>query len=189
MPFQTIKKWTFSLAFVTVILAAGVAQAETIYVSVAGQIQGPFKGEFVQKNLESKFLAHRFRYSAGIPRDPLTGMATGRLQHKPVIITKGWGASSAQFFQAMLTNENLAQVVIDFVAPDASGNGVMVLTHRIRLTNARVVDISQSTDSYDPAPKSLTTMVQLEDISLTFQRIDIEDVLNKTTVTSDSARP
>jgi type VI secretion system secreted protein Hcp len=188
MKIQIVRRILIGVMLIGATIGAAAAQAEAMYVAVTGQVQGPFRGEIVQKNFEGKFSALKFRYGVGSPRDAATGMATGRVQQKPVIISKAWGAASSQLYQALLTNENLALVTIDFVTPD--GNGLMVLTHRIRLTNARVVDISQSTESLDPARPIAATaaQIQLEEVSLTFQRIEIEDVMNKTVVTSDALR-
>jgi type VI secretion system secreted protein Hcp len=134
-------------AFVFIAFGAATGQADTIYVSIKGMKQGPFKGEVLQKGFEGKIAGLKFHYDVLSPRDPATGMATGKRQHKPVMITKEWGAASPQLFQALVTNEVLSEVVIDFVSVDPKG--VMALSHSIKLTNAGIADISQSTEPID----------------------------------------
>ena len=70
------------------------------------------------------------------PRDPASGLATGKRQHKPITITMQWGASTPLLIQALTTNENLKDVVIGFVK-----NGAQYAT--IELTNATATDYQQ----------------------------------------------
>jgi type VI secretion system secreted protein Hcp len=92
-----------------------------------------------------------------------------------VTITKEWGAASPQFFQALISNEVLTEVTIDFVTPDPKqlgmASGGMILSHTIKLTNATVSDISYSTE---PIPSG--GFRPLEDVSFTFQKIELIDV-------------
>lgn len=137
-------------AFVLMVFGAATAQADTIYISIKGMKQGPFKGEVLQKGFEGKIAGLKFRYDVVSPRDLATGMATGKRQHKPVMITKEWGAASPQLFQALVTNEVLPEMVIDFVGLDPKGT--MSLSHSIKLTNAPS-QISHTQQS-QPATKS-----------------------------------
>lgn len=168
-------KWIGGLMMVLAVVASGqIVQAETIYVTVKGKVQGQFKGDAspLQKGFEGKITCHRFRYELLSPRDPASGQATGRRQHNPVMLTKEWGPSSPQFFQALTTNEILSEVVIDFVGVDP--RGLPTLTHRITLANATLSGITHSTDTSDKGVR------HLEDVSFTFQRIELEDVSGKT---------
>lgn len=62
------------------------------------------------------------------PRDAASGLPTGKRMHKPFVITMSWGASSPLFIGALVNNENLTKVEIDFTG------GVFTLT------NAQVAD-------------------------------------------------
>jgi len=65
------------------------------------------------------------------PRDAASGLPTGKRQHKPLTIRMAWGPSSPLFVSALVNNENLTKVEIDF-----SGG-------TITLTNASVSDYQQ----------------------------------------------
>jgi type VI secretion system secreted protein Hcp len=164
-------------AVIGVLLSAGYVQADNIYVSAKGMKLGQFKGEIVPapKGFENKIPGLKFHYEVVSPRDAATGLPTGKRQHRPVTFTKEWGVASPQFFQALISNETLTEVIIDFVTPDpkqpGTASGAMVLSHTIKLTNATVSDISYSTE---PIPTG--GFRPLEDISFTFQKIELIDV-------------
>ncbi len=166
------------------------AQADSIYFSVKGAKQGQFRGEAPQQNLKDKMVGLKFVYEVTSPRDVATGQASGKRQHKPLNITKEWGAASPQLFQALVTNEVLPEVFIDFVGVDPK-TGQEVLTHRIRLNNATIANILYRMDEGAGAAagtaKHQTAGGQrhLEEISFTFQRIELEDVIGKTMAADD----
>ena len=170
-------------AVIGVLVSAGYVQADNIYLSITAAKQGLLKGDG-QKGLESKIVALRFHSEVMSPRDAATGLPTGKRQHKPLTITKEWGPASPQLWLALVTNEVLTDVVIDFVGIDPKTPGTMTLSHTIKLTNASVSSIVQSTD---PLPNGTTR--QLEDVSFTFQKIEIMDARAKTDVMDSWGMP
>ncbi len=106
------------------------------YVNIQGKVQGSFRG-----NDKHKFSAPclQFAYQVEAPRDAATGQARGKRQHKPITVTKEWGASSPQLYQALFSNEVLDSVVFQF--PDQNAKGPEKLHPRIELTNATVLQI------------------------------------------------
>ena len=182
MTTQAMTGLVVRLALACMAIAASAARAETIFMSVTAQAQGVLRGDAGKAAPEGKMSALRFRYEVLTAVDTATGMATGKRQHKPVVITKLWSAASPQLFQALVNNENLPEVVIDFVAPDA--NGMIVLMHRVRLVNAKVVDIAHSTEvPSETSNRNLTR--QIEDVTFTFQRIELEDTAGKIAAVDD----
>jgi type VI secretion system secreted protein Hcp len=179
-------------AVVCAVSIAGPAQADNIYVSVKGTKQGQFKGDALRQNLPDKMVARKFFYEVTSPRDAATGMVSAKRQHKPVVITKEWSAASPQLFQALVGSEPLTEVLIDFVGTDPK-SGQEVLTHRIRLTNAAVTNIVHIMEEPGSAgaagtAKHATGIGQphLEQISFSFQRIDLEDLIGKTAAADDA---
>lgn len=150
--------------------------AQEFYFSAVGARQGVFKGEARQKGLEGKIVGLTFDYSVVSPRDPASGLATGKRQHRPVRIIKPWGASSTQFFTALVMNEVLSNVTIDFFSISATGQ--MVLDHTVKLTNASVASITHHSDNGVVEEKTGKAPAY-ESIELTFQQIEIIDQLNK----------
>jgi type VI secretion system secreted protein Hcp len=169
----------FSVLFYS-LLSLGAVQADQIFYSVKGEKQGLFKSESTQRGREGTAPVRVFQYAIVSPRDPASGQATGKRQHKPIVITKLWGASSPQLYQAMVNNEVLAEVNIDFYEPSFRGDGRIVLGHSIKLSNANITEISYNTE--DAGSNGLR---QLETVSFTFQKIEYLDGSRKVIVADD----
>ncbi len=133
-------------------------------VSVAGQIQGKFKGEG-RKGFEDKIMGLSFDQEVVSPRDVITGQAINKRSHKLIKIKKVWGPASLQFVAAVTKNE-LLTVVMDFFVTDQSG--MAVLDHTVKLTNASVASYKTSSDVSTTAP-------QTDTIEFVFQQIEITD--------------
>src|ERR1035437_6118285 len=111
------------LAVAFVLTLTSAAQAAYIArVSIQGAKQGWFRGEGPGKasNPPTMPLVN-FRYELVIPRDPASGLPTGARQHKPIVITREWGPVTSQILQALLTNEVLTSVTVEFVKTNANG--------------------------------------------------------------------
>jgi type VI secretion system secreted protein Hcp len=153
-----------------------------IFATVTGAKQGAFKGETTQKGFENKIPCVGFDYGVTVPHDQATGQASGKRQHKPVTITKEWGASSPQFFEAASTNETLKTVLIEVFKPSVSG--VQQLDHTVLLTNASISSVEDSLflgQAGGPAVDSRELTV----VSFTFQKIEITSVTGGTSATDD----
>jgi type VI secretion system Hcp family effector len=90
--------------------------AQEAYVMVQGKKQGPSRGTS-SFGSDSKEIG-AFEFGVQSPRDAASGQASGKRQHKPIIITKEWGAASPQLFQALCTNEVLDSIVIQIPGPN-----------------------------------------------------------------------
>ena len=177
MPVMKIARLALA-AFMFVLLATSVAQAaQEFYISVVGAKQGAFKGEARLKGVEGKIVGLVFDYAILSPRDQVSGQATGRRQHKPIRITKPWGAASTQFYTAAATNELLPSVILDFFSINTA-TGQSVLDHTIKLTNATIAGIAYHSDNGVIEDKS-TKAPAYETIDITFAQIELLDHLNK----------
>jgi type VI secretion system secreted protein Hcp len=109
-------------------------------------------------------------------------MPSGKRQYSAITFTKLWGPSSPQMIQACTTNESLT-VTFEFVK---ASQGKEIVYQTIKLTGAtissvrRYIDVSVGSEPPDPR--------ELEDISFTFQKIDIIDA-NGAAATDDWAAP
>ncbi len=155
--------------------------ATEFYVTVEGTKQGKLKGESLRAGHPDALTGISFHYAVSSPRDVATGQASGRRQHQPVVFVKEWGAASPQLFQAMVTNEILKSVLFEFVKPDEQGQELVY--YRITLTNASISQIEQYLNG-DPEPPTVDPR-SLEKISLSFQRIEIENLEANTSATDD----
>lgn len=156
------------------ITAAAAPAHVTLYVKVVGKKQGTFKGDgLLAKGHTDQMLALTFDYGLLSPRDLATGQASGKRQHKPVVITKEWGPSMPQFLVAVGTNEQLTKVTMEFW--DTTVKGVQRLHFVVTLTNASVSEVKQR----------LANDLLTEDIAFTFQKIQVEDKIGGTIFQDD----
>lgn len=151
-------------------LNAGAATAGIVHIEmkVTGQKTGVFKGDSTLKGHEDQIVVTAYVFELISPRDPATGLASGKRQYRPITITKLLNASSPQVLNACATNENLKSVVINFWRTERTG--VSINFYRVTLTNANISQVKQYS-SGDTV---------LEDVSLTFQKIQQEDLIAKT---------
>jgi type VI secretion system secreted protein Hcp len=155
------------------------------HVAIKGQTQGQFKGEGIQDKRKDKWMPGLgFAYELKSPRDIATGQASGKRQHGPIKFIKEWGAATPQIFTACATNEVLPEVNIEFTKTNP--NGEEYVYHTIKLTNATVSDIRQFTESTDGAGRhTLTSKTELEEVSFTFQKIEVQNTDGKTMFMDD----
>ena len=159
--------------------------ATQFFVTVTGAKQGPFKGESAQKGREGKIPGVAFSYGVLSPRDPTSGLPTGKRQQQPVVFSKEWGISSPQFYEAIYNNENLPTVLFEFFV--AGPTGVTTLNHTIKLTNASISAVRQTLP--DNQPVGSHDPRELQEISFTFQKIDIVSVNGGTEASDDWEAP
>src|SRR5690349_18385178 len=79
------------------------------------------------------------------PRDPASGLPTGKRQHKPIVITKELDKSSPLLYNALVNNENIPEWELQFWTPQlsaAGGVGAEKQHYTIKLTNANIASIA-----------------------------------------------
>jgi type VI secretion system Hcp family effector len=107
-----------------------------------------------------------FSTSVSSPRDLATGQASGKRQHKPLIVTKSMDAATPLFQKVLDTNEVLTSVVLKIYR-----SGTTTVDQTITLTNAGLSQIDTvDTGAGDALP--------LERLSFTFQKIKYEFSVN-----------
>jgi type VI secretion system secreted protein Hcp len=99
-------------------------------VAITGQIQGVFSSTPIGVSAVSHEIVS--------PRDPSSGLPTGKRQHKPFVITKEVDKSTPLILNALVHNENLTSVVVTLESP--KGTPAMTIT----LTNASVAARTQT---------------------------------------------
>lgn len=155
--------------------------AYVFYVTIKGSKQGAFKGESIRKPHKDKIEGISFEYEVVSPRDVATGQASGKRQHKPVKFTKEWGAASPLLFTSCVTNEVLDEVLFEFY--HTTDQGVEEVHHKIKLTKATVASVKQFINPAKHAER--VDIHELEEIALTFQKIEIDNVIGKTAASDD----
>ena len=164
---------------------ATAAAANEFYVTIEGTKQGKFKSDNQGRAHPGTMVGLEFVNEVKCPRDASSGLPTGRRQYAPVIITKRWDAASPQLFEALVSNEMLKSVLLEFVRTRTDGQEEVYYT--ITLQNAVVVGIKQYTGegkSGDPSAPQ-----ELEEVSISFQRIIVENkVAHTAAMDSTSSR-
>jgi type VI secretion system secreted protein Hcp len=165
--------------------------AYEFYVTVKGTRQGAFKGESPRKGHELKAPGISYQHEINSPRDIATGHASGKRQHKPIKFTKEWGPSSPQYFLALVTNETLSDVLFEFIKTTKEGKEEIYYT--IKLVNATISNIAYTTGKGESAGSAKTAAAydthELEEISFTYQRIEVEHKQAKTAAIDDWNEP
>ena len=152
------------------------------YISIDGQKQGQFTGDANGDGRTGKIAGIRFFSETVAPRDAATGHASGKRIHKPILFTKEWDKATPLLFKALVTNEVLKSVLFEFVRTNADGEeGVHF---RVKLTNANIASVKSYLDLTDTSGDSYDAH-ELEDVELTFQKIELEDVDGKTMAVDD----
>jgi type VI secretion system secreted protein Hcp len=142
------------------------------YMTINGSKQGRFKGNSGKSGRHGWIEVLSCSYSVQSPRDAATGQASGKRVHKPVQIVAEWGTATPQLFQALVSNEVLAEVTIDFV--DTNKDGKSYVRQTKKLVNATISSLrSQAIFSNGPIRHghSLTLDEYLE-IDMTFHPIE-----------------
>ncbi len=158
--------WQFAQAR-TATPTAEAAAGVTINMQVTGQKTGVFKADDNSRQI-GVIAVTGYQSELVVPRDAATGMASGRRQWKPIVVTHVVGGSSPEFLNSAATNEILTKVVINFYRTDRFGREVNYF--RVTLTNAALSDVREYSAGTDV----------LEDDSFVFQKIDVQDLVAHT---------
>ena len=166
-----------------------LAAASSFDVTIEGTKQGRFKGE----RGRDRIAGLAFHYDVKTPRDLATGMASGKRQQGAITFTKAIDSSSPQIFQALIGNEALKSVLFEFRSTNA--NGEEMVFYQITLTNASISEVEQYVGmsglvtSADAKHSGASDSSPLEDVSLTFQKIEVVSQVGKTMAADDWRRP
>ena len=143
------------------------------YVKLESQKQGIFAGDAVTQSRQAWTEGLAFRYALTSPRDPVTGMPTGKPQHS-VTFVKRWSRSSPQLFEASVNNELLTRVTFEFVLPASGHDATEQVFQRTTLEAVTIISMRQSIEE---SALQTADMPETEEIALTFRSITLENLL------------
>ena len=104
------------------------------------------------------------------PRDPASGLPTGKRMHKPFVITVPSGKASVLLTGALFTNEDVDSVEVVVHHPGGPSPYI-----KFKLTHAGVASVHQLTDAGEA----------YDEIEFTYQKIEIESIDGGVTVQDD----
>ena len=81
---------------------------------ITGAKQGEIRGSVTQKGREGKIAVIAVSHEIVSPRDVATGEATGKRQHRPLVVTKELDRSSVPLRQMLVTNEAVKDWELQF---------------------------------------------------------------------------
>jgi type VI secretion system secreted protein Hcp len=138
------------------------------YLSITAERQGVIRGSVTQKGREGQILIIAVQHEIVAPRDPQSGIPTGRRMHKPFNIWKELDCSSPLLQAVLCTNENIVSARFDFWTASATGQEKQHYT--VRLTNANISGITFKMANIRSA--KLQRLAEYEEIALTYQKIE-----------------
>jgi len=142
------------------------------YLKLKGQKHGEVKGSVTQKGREGKIMVIAASHDIFSPRDPASGLPTGRRQHKPFVITKEVDKSSPVLYDILVNNENITDWELQFWTPVSglgTGTGAEKQHYTVKLFNAQIVDISfHMLNNKNP---ELMRYNEYEEVAFTYEKI------------------
>ena len=142
------------------------------YLRLKGQKQGEFKGSVTQKGRENSIMVIAVSHEIVSPRDPASGLPTGKRMHKPFIVTKELDKASPLLYNALVNNENIPSWELKFYTPQVKaqqGVGTEVNHYTVQLLNANIASIGfRMPNNRNP---DLMKYAEYEEIAFTYQKI------------------
>ncbi|OGP80590.1 MAG: type VI secretion protein [Deltaproteobacteria bacterium RBG_16_49_23] len=138
------------------------------HMSLTGKNQKEIsKGCCTMTGREDTILCQALNHEVYIPRDPQTGLPTGKRVHNPLTVTKVFDKSSPKLYQALTTGERMDDVTLKYYRIDDTGKEEHYFT--IKLEDAIVVSVKPwIPNALDSTREKFTHM---EDVSFTYSKI------------------
>jgi type VI secretion system secreted protein Hcp len=141
-----------------------------IYLTLKGQKHGTINGSVTQKGRENSIQVSYLQQKKVSPRDPSSGLSTGKILHEPLVFRKTVDKSSPILQDVMSNNENLTEVHFKFWKPNTL-TGAETQWFAIDLVNANIASLDlYHPDTLDSGAGSASAPDQ-EELSLTYQKI------------------
>ena len=144
--------------------------------SQSQKIEGPCKMKGLEKTIEVIAVSHEIIS----PRDPASGLPTGKRMHKPLLISVEVGIEAPLMYNSLVKNENIKTFKLDFYQPNAAGQHENF--YRIELVNASIASASfRMPNNKHP---DLMKFASYIDWAFTYQKITWS-IIKPTTKTAD----
>ncbi len=137
------------------------------HMTMEGENQGVIDGSCEMQGREDTILVEAFNHEVRIPRDPQSGLSTGKRIHNAMSVVKVFDKASPKLYQALCTGEHMKQVKIKWYRIDPTGQEEHYFTHE--LEDAIIVSVRPwMPNCLDPATESMT---QMEEVMFTYKKI------------------
>src|SRR5512139_1153233 len=142
------------------------------YLRLKGQKQGEIKGSMTQKGRENSIMVIAVSHEIMSPRDPASGLPTGKRMHKPFVVTKELDKASPLLYSTLVNNENISEWELKHYTPQVKAQqvvGTEVNHYTVRLINANIASINfRMPNNRNP---DLMKYAEFEEIAFTYQKI------------------
>lgn len=126
-------------------------------------------GDATRARWESYVNLIGYSHEVVTPRDPASGLPTGKRQHKPFTILKENSANSPVFHQAQIKNTVIPKAELILVKLNPNGDGTEIIAYTYRFTNVRIVSIR---DWMPNSTEHLTGAPYPQEIAFTYSTIE-----------------
>ncbi len=109
------------------------------YLRLTCETQGEVKGSCTQAGREDSMECIAFHHEVKCPRDPSSGLPTGKRHHMPITITKAIDKASPLLASALTNNENISTWRLEFWKPSRAGKEFQFYT--VELVNASIASV------------------------------------------------
>jgi len=130
---------------------------------------GSWPGEDDQEGRDGSSLIQQFDHEMTIPRDPQSGLASGRRVHHPVRIVKRLDKASPKLLQALCQGERFTTVTFKWFRTDPTGAGGQQHYFTTELQEAVICQMKQWFPITSDQAKS--NYSHFEDVSFTYRKI------------------
>jgi len=152
------------------------------YMTLKAQKQGEIKGDVTIKGHENSIELDSISWGQASPRDPSSGLPTGKRQMKPLYIRSKYSKASPLLMNAAAANENLTKCTITCVrlgdmkgiGAAAGGKGGLQSYLTIELTNATISEfkvVTETTESGGEAKQISSGHDLTTEVGFVFQKI------------------
>jgi type VI secretion system secreted protein Hcp len=162
------KKFISLVAVLMILATASSASAAlSAYMTLTGQKSGAVKGGVTQKGREGSIGIIAVNHEVLSPRDPASGLPTGKRMHKPLTVTMELDQSTPILYNMLTSNENIPTLEVKFWRTGPTGMESQYFT--VRLTNANISEIRL----VEPNVKNTDTthLDSYLEVSFTYQKI------------------
>lgn len=137
------------------------------YLKLEAEAQGAINGSVTQVGREDTIEVYGWNHEVLSPRDPASGLPTGKRQHKPIVIVKPIDKATPLLMKVLVSNENITTWRLDCWRPSREGKEFQF--YSVELVNANVSSIraEQLNNKY---PENMKHEVR-EYVSFTYQKI------------------
>lgn len=137
------------------------------HMTLEGEQQGTIDGSCEMQGRENTILVQAFNHEVRIPRDPQSGLSTGKRVHNALSVVKVFDKSSPKLYQALCTGEHMKIVTIKWYRIDPQGQEEHYFTHV--LEDAIIVSIRPwMPNCLDTQTEGFTHM---EELMFTYKKI------------------